>query len=148
MLSPTTGTAVYQTPFTITVQVLSEAGGGGGEEGGGGPAPSTTVPIVTRSFEDPGVTVLPEVGQVTISGKYVAIMKTSWQWLDNNGVLQTTQVPPAAGEFTKITKYDAPPNFTEDCTYTIDGEPFVHTVSLGSYSTGRDVLLNLLKEVK
>ena len=148
MLSPAAATQVFQEDFSITIQVMEASAGGGEGEEPAPPTPSTTVPTVTRSFEDPGVTVTPSAGQVVISGKYTSILKMSWQWIDNANNLVTTVEPPKKGEYTKITKMDAPPSLTEDCTYTIGGESFVHTVTLVSYSKGRDALLDLLKDVK
>lgn len=143
MLVPSSATQIFQVPFSITVTVEAPAGGEGEP-----PAPPTTVPAVTRSFEDPGVTITASIGQVIIAGKYTTILPTTWEWLDNASEKKSTLVPPSVGDFTKITKMAAPSSLTEVCTYIIDGETFTHTVSLGSYTTGRDAMLNLLKEVK
>lgn len=142
MLVPSSATQTFQVPFSITVQVMTA----GGDENP--PGPSTSVPTVTRSFTDIGVTVTPSLGQVVIAGTYKTILTTTWQWLNNAGTLVTDVVPPSPGEYTKIVKMDAPADLTKDCVYTIDGSSFTHTVSLVTYTTGRDAMLALVKGAK
>lgn len=146
MLSVTTGTVVFGTPFTISIDVFSEEVDP--ETGETTTTAGTEVPVVTKSFDDPGVTVTAEIGKVTIAGTYRKIIVTSWDYLDLNGELKTVQVTPEIGTFTKITKVDSPAKLKEDCVYTIDGETFTHTVDLGSYTVVADTLKQLLKTVK
>lgn len=145
MLSATTGTVTFGSSFTITIDVFSEEIDP--ETGETTTTPSETAPVVTKSFDDPGVTVTAEAGKVTIAGTYRKIIVTSWSYLDLAGTLKTTQVVPEIGTFSKITKVDSPAKLTETCVYTIDGETFTHTVDLGSYTVVANTLKELLKAV-
>lgn len=145
MLSETTGTVVFGTSFSVTIDVLSEVVDP--ETGESTTAPGDTVPVVTRSFDDPGVTVTTEIGKVTIAGTYRKIIVTSWNYIDLAGEIKTSLVTPEVGKFSKITKVDSPANLTEQCIYTINGETYTHTVDLGSYTKIADTLKDLLKTV-
>ena len=116
MLDVESATVGMDTPFTqvINVLVLSISPPGY--------VPSTTVPVVTADFVDPGVTVTPTVGQVTISGRYKTIIQTHWEYINLTGGITTTDIAPELGTFEMITKVDSPPRLKEVCTYTIDGE--------------------------
>lgn len=133
------------TPFTQVINVLIETIDS--MTGETVLIPSTTVPVVTASFTDPGVVITPTVGSVTISGLYRQIIVTSWTYLDLNKQLVTEQIAPEIGTFSMITKVDSPANLQEVCTYTIDGEAFVHTVDLVSYTGIADALKSLLATV-
>ena len=147
MLTPSTATVVFNTTFTQTITVSTSETVEGVDPETGEPTsevittPSTTVPVVIASFTDPGVTITTAPGSVTLSGKYTSILPVTWKWLDLNNVQQTGKEPPADGEYNKIFQMDSPSNLTEDCTYTIDGESFVHTVTLVTYDTLRDTML-------
>ena len=145
MLSVTTATVGMATPFTQVIDVLVETV----DELTGETTltPSDAVPVVTASYVDPGVVVSAEVGRVTISGLYRSIIVTSWTYIDLNKSIVTTNMAPELGTFTMITKVDSPARLTEDCTYTIGGESFVHTVDLVSYSGIADTLKSLLATV-
>lgn len=145
MLSVTTATVGMATPFTQVIDVLVETV----DELTGETTltPSDAVPVVTASYVDLGVVVSAEVGRVTISGLYRSIIVTSWTYIDLNKSIVTTNMAPELGTFTMITKVDSPARLTEDCTYTIGGESFVHTVDLVSYSGIADTLKSLLATV-
>jgi hypothetical protein len=64
-----------------------------------------------------------------------------WKWLDLSNSQQSGTTPPAEGTYNKIFQLDSPPSLTEICTYSIDGDSFVHTVTLVTYDTLRDTLL-------
>ena len=145
MLSTTTATVVFNTQFTQVVEVLSESVDP--ETGESSSTPSTSVPVVTSSFDDPGVTITPEAGKVTISGKYKKIIKTSWTYINTSGAIVTSDTAPDAGTYKMIVKVDSPANLKENCIYTIDGETFTHVVDLGSYTTIADQLKGLLAAV-
>ena len=142
MLSVTSATVAPATQFTQVITVTVE----GTDPTTGQPTtgPSDTVPTVTASFTDPGITITPAVGQVTISGMYKTIIKTNWTYLSLTGDSVTSTSAPDVGKFTTITKVDSPPNLSEVCTYTIGSETFTHTVNLGSYSGIGDLLKSLL----
>jgi len=145
MLSVTAATVGMATPFTQVIDVLVETIDPlTGETVTG---PSTTVPVVTASFIDPGVIIKPEIGKVTISGLYRKIIITSWTYINLSDSSVTEQLAPELGTFKMITKVDSPANLKEICTYTIDGETFTHTVDLGSYSGIADTLKTLLATV-
>lgn len=145
MLSITAATVAPSTQFTVVITVLSTTvDPTTGIETTG---PSTTVPVVTASYTDPGVTIKPEIGQVTISGQYKTIIKTTWHYLDLNRVQVTSDAAPDTGKFSMITKVDSPANLKETCVYTIDGETFTHTVDLVSYSGIGTLLKSLLATV-
>lgn len=145
MLTVTAATVGMATPFTQVIEVQTETV----DELTGETTlvPSETVPVVTTSFVDPGVVITPEVGKVTISGLYRKIIITTWTYIDLNKAIVTEQMAPEIGTFTMITKVDSPANLKEVCTYTIDGETFVHTVDLVSYSGVADTLKSLLATV-
>jgi hypothetical protein len=145
MLSVTAATVGMATPFTQVIDVLVETT----DEltGETTTSPSGTVPVVTASYTDPGVVISTEPGKVTISGLYRSIIVTSWTYIDLNKALVTTNMAPEVGTFTMITQVDSPARLTEDCTYSIDGESFVHTVDLVSYSGIADTLKSLLATV-
>jgi hypothetical protein len=149
MISPTSGTVTFGVPFTVTISVFSESESIDPQTGlpVTTDTPSTTVPVVTASFNDPGVTITPSVGQVVISGTYQTILHISWSYIDLNGQQVTQPQAPTVGTFKTIFKVDSPPNLTETCTYTIDGTPFVHTVTLGSYSNIANTLKSLMATV-
>lgn len=145
MLTPSSATQVFGETFSITITVSSSEPGATPED----PpveTPSTEVPTVTRSFNDPGVTVTAAAGSVTISGKYTSILPTTWKWLDLSGAEKTGVAPPAVGTYSKIFQMDAPPALTAQCVYTIGGEQFVHTVTLVTYDTLKNTLLDLLSK--
>ena len=140
MLTPSAATVVFNTNFTQVITVSTSEAGATPED----PpveTPSTEVPTVTASFQDPGVTVTTGPGTVTITGKYTAILPVLWKWLDLNNAEKSGTAPPAAGTYNKIFQLDSPPSLTETCKYTIGSEEFVHTVTLVTYDTLRDVLL-------
>jgi len=145
MLSVTEATVGMATPFTQVIDVLVETV----DELTGETVmvPSETAPIVTASYIDPGVVITPEIGKVTISGLYRSIIVTSWTYIDLNKAIVTTNMAPELGTFKMITKVDSPANLKEVCTYTIDGDAFVHTVDLVSYSGIADTLKSLLATV-
>jgi len=145
MLSVTAATVGMATPFTqvidVQVETIDELTG---ETIIG---PSDTVPVVTASFTDPGVVITTEIGKVTISGLYRKIIVTSWTYINLTGTIVTEQMAPEVGTFKMITKVDSPANLKEICTYTIDGDSFIHTVDLGSYSSIGTTLKSLLATV-
>lgn len=145
MLTVTEATVGMATPFTQVIEVQTETI----DELTGETVlvPSETVPVVTASFTDPGVIVTPEIGKVTISGLYRQIIVTSWTYIDLNNTIVTEPMAPELGTFIMITKVDSPANLKEICTYTIDGESFVHTVDLVSYSGIATTLKSLLATV-
>lgn len=145
MLTVTSATVGMATPFTQVIDVQVETI----DELTGETilVPSETVPVVTASYTDPGVVITTEVGRVTISGLYRSIIVTSWTYLNLNKTLVTTNMAPEIGTFSMITKVDSPANLKETCTYTIDGESFVHTVDLVSYSGIANTLTSLLATV-
>jgi hypothetical protein len=145
MLSVTSASVNFVTPFTQEITVFSQTVDA--ETGSTTDIPSTSIPVVTASFIDPGVVITKEIGKVTISGMYKEIFVTTWQYIDTTGAIVSTLTVPELGTFRKITKVDSPPNLTEVCTYTIDGESFVHTVSLPSYTIIADTLKSLLATI-
>lgn len=149
MLTPTSGTVTFNEQFSVTITVSTESSSVDPVTGETTTtsSPSTTIPTVTASYTDPGVTITTAAGSVTISGKYTSILPISWTYLNNNMSPVTSAVAPAAGTYKKITKVDSPPVLTTTCTYTISGEAFVHTVTLGSYSTIANQLKGLLAAV-
>lgn len=149
MLVPASGTVTFGENFTVTIQVVTESSTVDPETGQSTTttSPTTEIPTVTASYNDPGVTITPAPGQVTISGRYTSIIPITWTYLNNSKQTVTSPTAPAIGTFYKITQVDSPPNLTETCTYTISGEAFVHTVTLGSYSTIGNQLKNLLATV-
>ncbi len=146
MLQPASGSVTFGEQFTITISVVTESSTPDPLTGEPviSTVPSTTVPVVTASYNDPGVTITPGPGQVTIAGRYTSIIPITWHFLNNNKQEVTAPTAPAAGSFYKITQVDSPPKLTETCTYTIDSESFVHTVTLGSYTTIANQLKGLL----
>jgi hypothetical protein len=145
MLSVTSGSVVFGDQFTVTIEVLAESTGGSGEgETPPPPEPTTEIPEVTASFTDSGVTVTPAAGKVTISGKYTSIFEIPWTYINLQGAVVTSITAPEAGTYKKITSVQSPSVFTKTCTYTIAGESFVHTVTLGSYTTIANKLKSLL----
>ena len=140
MLTPSAATVVFNTVFTQIITVSTSEAGATPEDP---PVeiPSTEIPTVTVSFQDPGVTVTTGPGTVTLSGKYTAILPVTWKWLDLNNVQQTAKEPPAEGTYNKIFQLDSPPSLTETSTYSIGGENFVHTVTLVTYDTLKNTLL-------
>jgi hypothetical protein len=145
MLSITAATVGMATPFTQVIEVLVETI----DELTGETiiGPSTTIPVVTASFIDPGVVIATEIGKVTISGLYRKIIITSWTYINLSDTIVTEQLAPELGTFKMITKVDSPANLKEICTYTIDGEAFTHTVDLGSYTGIGNTLKTLLATV-
>jgi len=145
MLTVTEATVGMATPFTQVIDVQVETI----DELTGETilVPSETVPTVTASYTDPGVVIATEVGKVTISGLYRSIIVTSWTYINLDKAIVTTNMAPELGTFTMITKVDSPANLKEVCTYSIDGESFVHTVDLGSYSGIANTLKSLLATV-
>lgn len=148
MLQPALGTVTFGDQFSVTITIVSESTSI--DPVTGLPVttttPSTVVPTVTRSFNDPGVTVTTAPGSVTIAGAYQTIIPITWHYLDLAGAEQTAPSAPAVGTFKKIVQVDSPPTLTQTCTYTIttdSAEQFVHTVTLGSY----DVVANKLKSL-
>lgn len=140
MLTPSAATVVFGTEFTQVITVSTSEPGATPED----PpveTPSTEIPTVTASFQDLGVTVTTGPGTATISGKYTSILPVVWKWLDLSNVQKTDTAPPADGTYNKIFQLDSPPNLSETCTYTIGGENFVHTVTLVTYDTLKNVLL-------
>lgn len=154
MLTPSAATVVYNTEFTITVTISTVETVEGTDPETGEPTstpvetPSTEVPVVTRSFNDPGVTVTPGAGSVTISGKYTAILPVTWKWLDLSGAQKSGDQPPAPGTYYKLFQMDSPPKLSEDCVYTIGGETFTHTVTLVTYDTLKNKMLELIAGAK
>lgn len=149
MLTPASGSVTFNEPFSVTITVTTEESTTDPTTGETttGSIPSTEIPTVTASFTDPGVTITKGPGTVTISGKYTSIIPINWTYLNTSGQTVTSTVAPAVGTFFKITKVDSPPMLTATCTYTIGSEPFVHTVSLGSYSTIANQLKSLLATI-
>jgi hypothetical protein len=149
MISPTSGTVTFGVPFSVTISVFSESESTDPDTGlpVTTQEPSTTLPVVTASFNDPGVTITPSIGQVIIAGTYQTIIQTSWSFIDLSGNKVTQPQAPTVGTFKTIFKVDSPPRLTETCTYTIDGSPFVHTVSLGGYSGIANTLKSLMATV-
>jgi len=155
MLDVTAATVVFGDTFTQVINVVPDTppdtgGGSGGDSGGGSsppPAPPQTIPVVTASYTDSGVTITAELAKVTISGKYTTIIKTHWEWLDLTGAPQSGSSAPPTGTFKKITKVDSPVNLKETCIYTIDGATFTHTVDLVSYDKIGNLLKSLLATV-
>jgi hypothetical protein len=145
MLSVTSASVTFATLFTQVITVFSQTVDP--ETGATTDIPSTTVPVVTASFTDPGVVITPAVGSVTISGIYKEIIVTTWQYINQSGAIVSTPIVPDLGTFQKITKVDSPANLIEVCTYTIDGESFIHAVSLPSYTIIADSLKSLLATV-
>lgn len=145
MLSITAATVTFATPFTQEIDVTVDTTDP--DTGETTQGPSTTVPVVTASFTDPGVVITKEIGKVTLSGMYRQIIVTPWQYIDLTGAIVTTQVTPALGTFKTITKVDSPSSLTATCVYTIDGETFTHTVTLGSYTVIANTLKSLLATV-
>ena len=147
MLTPSSATVVFNTEFTQVITVSTSETVEGVDPETGEPTssvvetPSTVIPTVTASFKDPGVTITTAPGTVTLSGKYTSILPVTWKWLDLNNVQQTGKEPPANGTYNKIFQMDSPPSLTETCTYSIDSESFVHTVTLVTYDTLRDTML-------
>lgn len=144
MLTPTSATQVFLEEFSLTISISTPGAEGAEGEPPAPPEPSTSVPTVTKSFDDPGVTVTTAAGEVTISGKYTTILQTTWKWLDLDGNEVVDTVPPEEGKYTKLFQMDAPPNLTKDCVYSIDGEDFTHTVTIVTYDTLRDKMLDLI----
>ena len=142
MLSVTSATIAPATQFTLVITVSDVIIDP--ETGATSTSPSSSVPTVTASFADPGITIAPAVGQVTISGMYKTIIKTEWTYLTLAGASVTSPQAPDVGTFKTITKVDSPPSLTELCSYSIGGETFAHTVDLGSYSGIADLLKSLL----
>ena len=149
MLVPASGTVTFGDQFSVTIQVVTETSTVDPETGQSSTttSPTTEIPTVTASYTDAGVTITPAPGQVTISGRYTSIIPITWTYLNNSKQTVTSPTAPATGSFYKITQVDSPPKLTETCTYTIAGEPFVHTVTLGSYTTIANQLKNLLATV-
>ena len=154
MLTPSAATVVFNTEFTLTITISTSETVEGTDPETGEPTstivetPSTEVPTVTRSFNDPGVTVTPSAGSVTISGKYTSILPVTWKWLDLNGEQKTGNQPPAAGTYYKLFQMDSPPKLSEDCVYTIGSEQFTHTVTLVTYDTLKNQMLELIAGAK
>lgn len=136
MLSTTAATVVFATQFTQTINVSID------EE-----TPSTTIPVVTRDYVDPGVTISKAAGTVTISGSYNKIIPVIWYYIDLTGQQQTTDTTPTPGTFRAIFRVDSPASLTANCIYTIDGETFTHTVSMSSYDQIATNLRSLLETV-
>ena len=145
MLSSTTGSVTFATQFTQEITVFSEEVDS--ITGETVQVPSTTVPVVTASFTDPGVTITPEIGKVTISGMYREIIVTNWQYISTSGAIITSPSVPTIGTFKKILKVDSPTRMSETCTYSINSENYVHTVTLSSYTEIADALKSLLAAV-
>lgn len=143
MITPSSGTVTFGEQFSVTISITTES-----TEEGGTPVPGTTIPDVTASFNDPGVTILAEEGQVTISGKYTSIIPIPWTYIDLTGNVVTSTSPPDVGKYEKITGVESPSSLTATCTYTIDSDSFVHTVTLGSYSSIANTLQTLLAGAK
>ena len=144
MLSPTSATVSFATQFTQTIYVLIESTDSDGEST---TTQSTTIPVVTRSYNDPGVTISTSPGRVIISGLYRNIIPLSWSYIDLNNQQQTITTTPVVGTFKKIFKVNSPSRLSETCTYTIGGETFTHTVSLPSYDPIANALKALLATV-
>ena len=143
MLTPSSATQVFGETFSITITVSSSEPGATPED----PpveTPSTEVPTVIRSFTDPGVTVTTGPGTVTIAGKYTSILPIMWKWIDLTGAEKSGVAPPEEGTYSKIFQMDAPPSLSEYCVYIIGGDMFVHTVTLVTYDTLKNKLLDLL----
>jgi hypothetical protein len=136
MLSVTQSTVVFGTQFTLNIDVSVD------EE-----TPSTTIPVVSKSYTDPGVTVSKTVGRVIISGSYNKIIPVIWHYIDLTGQQQTTDSTPTPGTFRAIFKVESPSSLTANCIYTIDGETFTHTVSMPNYDQIAINLKSLLATV-
>jgi hypothetical protein len=145
MLSVTAATIAPATQFTLVISVFNTSVDP--DTGSMTSSPSTSVPSVTASFTDPGITITPAVGQVTISGMYKTIIQTTWTYLSLTGASVTSPQAPDVGTFKTITKVDSPPNLKEVCTYSIGSDTFAHTVDLGSYSGIGSLLKSLLATV-
>jgi hypothetical protein len=144
MLSPSSASIAFATQFTQTIYVLIESTDSDGEPT---TTQSTTIPVVSRSFNDPGVTISTSPGRVIISGLYRNILPISWSYIDLNNQHQTITTTPVAGTFKTIFRVSSPPRLSETCTYTIDGQTFTHTVSLPSYDPIANALKSLLATV-
>lgn len=149
MISPTAATVTFGENFTVTISVFTESTTTDPETGlpSTTQVPSTTVPVVTTSFADPGVTITPSAGQVVIAGAYQSIIQSSWSFINKSGQSVTQPQAPAVGTFKTIFKVDSPPKLSELCTYTVDGTPFVHTVTIVSYSGIANLLKSLMATV-
>jgi hypothetical protein len=145
MLSISEATVVYATKFNQVIEVFDEVSDP--ETGESSLVPSSSVPSVSASFNDSGVTILPSAGRVTISGQYNQSHSISWQYLDLTGAVKTSDTPPETGTFSKITKVDSPPRLIETCVYTIAGQTFTHTITIVSYDPIANTLKSLLAEV-
>ena len=137
MLSIVNETVLFSNTFTTTINVLVT------DANGENTTTSLTIPSVSISFIDPGVNVSVSTGTVNIYGAYTTILPTKWTYLDVNSNMISSLVPPSVGQYSKIVQVDSPPMLTQNCIYTIDGEQFTHTVTLGSYTQ----IANKLKEL-
>lgn len=138
-LLPDTAEVIFQDTFTQVISVVTSVGTDTSST-----VVISDVPIVSSSFNDPGVTVTTGPGQTTISGSYQAIIPITWYWKDLNDQLQSGTSAPSAGSYEKIVQVISPENLTETCYYTITSsagvDTFAHVVSLGSYSKIKEAL--------
>lgn len=138
-LQPETAEVIFQNTFTQVISVVTFVGTD---------TSSTVVisdtPVVSASFNDPGVSVTTDPGQVTISGAYLVIIPITWYWKDLTDQLQSGRSVPPVGSYEKIVQVDSPLSLTETCYYTITSsagvDTFAHVVSLGSYSKIKEAL--------
>ena len=138
MLIPPLAVQEFNKEFSITINVLT----------GVAPflVPLPVEPEVSVVEKDPGIIITKNDGSATISGKYTAILKTTWTWLDNNFVSHTTDYAPLEGTYSKITAVSTPPVVQKDCIYTINGETFTHTVTIITYDRLKDEMKALLEK--
>jgi hypothetical protein len=143
-LSTSTETQSFDTAFTITLQLLVEAGTDP-ETGLPITSPISDVPTVTVDITDPGVRITPGAGTVTISGSYLSIIPIQWFWKDSKDILKTAFIAPAVGTYTKIIEVIPPPLGTSrTATYTITSsagvDTFSHTVVFDNFTKAADKL--------
>ena len=138
MLTPSALTQPFLENFTTTIIVSI-----------GTDTAVTSISSVVADFVDPGVTVTIDADTVTLSGRYTAILGSSWYWKDLNDQLQVGDTAPAVGTYLKLIQLDSPPQLTKDCTYTISStagvDTFIHTIQV-SYDALSAELTNLLNE--
>jgi hypothetical protein len=69
------------------------------------------VSVVPEELEPPDPEVIIEITSATnfsISGVYKNMMLTQHTWIDNDGIIQSSVIPPKLGTYEKITQIDSP----------------------------------------
>lgn len=134
----------FQSTFTQVISVVTSVGTDTSST-----VVVSDVPIVSASFEDPGITVETAPGQFTISGAYQSIIPITWYWKDLDDQLQKGTSVPAAGTYEKIVQVDSPASLTTVCNYTVVSsagtDVFAHTVTLVSYNKIKTALVAALE---